>query len=92
MAERNFQSKVVQWLRAKGCYVIVTDGRPAGVPDVVALFDGGGWCALEIKKSSREKYQPLQKLTIKKLDDMFCSKAVYPENWEETKIELSKII
>lgn len=95
MIEKNFQSKVVKWLKQKGCYVLTTTvhpGIPDGCPDIVALFDGGGWAALEIKKDVRAKFQPLQKATIEKLDKMFYSKAVYPENWEETKKELSKII
>jgi hypothetical protein len=92
MAESRFQAKVVIWLRQKGCYVIVTDGRPVGVPDVIALFNGGGWAALEIKKSAKSKFQPLQKITITKLDGMYYSKAVYPENWDEVKTELVKII
>lgn len=92
MAEAAFQNKVTKWLRQKGCYVIVTDGRPGGVPDVIALFNGGGWAALEIKKSPKEKYQPLQKLTIAKMDKMFFSRAVWPENWEDIKKELAQII
>lgn len=92
MAEKRFQSTVVKWLRLKGCYVIVTDGRPMGTPDVIALIDGGGWIALECKDSEKAKFQPLQKITIEKLNQMFYSKAVWPANWEETKIELAKII
>lgn len=92
MAESRFQTKVVKWLRLKGCYVIVTDGRPVGVPDVIALMNGGGWAALEIKESAKSKFQPLQKITISKLNGMYYSKAVCPENWEETKGELSGII
>lgn len=92
MAESRFQSKVVQWLRLKGLYVIVTDGRPVGVPDVVGLISGGGWVTLECKQSAKSKFQPLQKITINKLNEMYYSKAVYPENWEQTKKELEKII
>lgn len=92
MTESVFQTKVVNWLRKKGCYVIVTDGRPVGVPDVIALFDGGGWAALEIKKDAKSRFQPLQKATIAKLDGMYWSKAVHPQNWEETKEELCRMI
>lgn len=92
MAESRFQSKVVKWLRQKGCYVIVTDGLPVGVPDVVALFNGGGWATLECKDSAKSKFQPLQKVTIEKLDKMYYSRAVYPEIWDEVKSELEAII
>lgn len=94
-AESNFQRKVVQWLKQKGCYVMVITAQPGipdGCPDVIALIDGGGWVALECKASSKAKFQPLQKPTIAKLDKMFYSKAVYPENWNEIKKELEQII
>ena len=95
MAESNFQSKVVRWLRQKGCYVLVLSagpGIPDGMTDVLALIDGGGWVALEIKKDAKAKFQPLQKPTIAKLDKMYYSRAVYPENWEKIKAELTQII
>ncbi len=95
MAEASFQTKVVKWFRQKGCYVLVMSPRagiPDGCPDVIALFDGGGWAALELKKSAKEKFQPLQKPTIAKLDKMYYSRAVYPENWIEVKKELAEII
>lgn len=95
MAEASFQTKVVKWLRQKRCYVLTISPRPGipdGCPDIIALFPGGGWAALEVKKSAKEKFQPLQKPTIAKLNDMYFSKAIYPENWEETKEELNRII
>lgn len=95
MSESNFQSKVVKWLRQKGCYVLTTTvhpGIPDGCPDIVALIDGGGWITLECKTSKDAKFQPLQKATIAKLDRMFYSRAVWPENWEEIKRELTLII
>jgi len=95
MAESNFQTKVRTWLRQKGCYVLTITahpGIPDGCPDVIALVNGGGWIALECKKDAKSKFQPLQKATIKKLDDMYYSKAVWPENWGETKEELLRII
>lgn len=95
MAEQGFQTKVVRWLRQKGCHVIIMSavpGVPDGTPDVLALFDGGGWAALEIKASAKAKFRPLQKPTIAKLDKMFFSRAVYPENWKEIQEELNRII
>jgi len=95
MAESTFQNKVVGWLRQKGCYVLTTSPRPGipdGCPDVIALFNGGGWAALEIKTGEHAKFQPLQKPTIEKLDKMYYSRAVWPKNWEEVKKELQQII
>jgi len=95
MAESNFQSKVKLWLKQKGCFVLVlspTAGIPDGMPDILALIDGGGWIALECKANAKAKFRPLQKPTIEKLNKMFYSRAVYPENWNEVKDELSNII
>lgn len=104
MAESNFQKKVSLWLRQKGCFVLIISagpGIPDGSPDIIALFPGGGWAALEAKakypyrkdgQPLKGAFRPLQIPTIKKLDDMYYSKAVYPENWEEVKKELSQII
>jgi len=92
--EASFQTKVIKYLKAKGAYVIKTGGlgTPDGCPDVIALLDGGGWVALEVKASKSAKFQPLQKLTIKKLDDMFYSRATWPENWDDIKKELEQVI
>ena len=95
MAESNFQSKVKLWLKQKGCYVLILSagpGIPDGMTDILALVPGGGWIALECKKDAKAKFRPLQKPTIAKLNEMYFAKAVYPENWEETKKELSQII
>jgi len=95
MSESNFQSKIVKWLRQKGCFVLILSavpGVPDGMTDVLALIPGGGWAALEIKASKRSKFRPLQKQTISKLDGMYYARAVYPENWEIIKAELTQII
>jgi len=104
MAESNFQKKVATWLRQKGCYVITTTvlpGVPTGCPDVLALFPGGGWATLETKAETpyrkdgiakKGAFRPLQQETIKKLDEMYYSRAVWPGNWEKIKQELSQII
>ena len=93
--ESRLQSDIVKWLRQKGCYVLTITARPGipdGCPDVIALVAGGGWIALEVKKGPNEKFQPLQKPTIKKLDAMYFSRAVWPQNWAEVKKELLAII
>lgn len=95
MAESKFQSIVTNWLKKKGCFVLTTTvlpGIPTGCPDVIALMPGGGWVALECKKDAKSKFRPLQKETIKKLNEMYFSRAVYPENWDEVKKELEAII
>lgn len=92
--EATLQSKIIKHLEKQGCYVIKTGGpgTPNGCPDIIALMDGGGWFALEVKSSKNAKFQPLQRQTIDKLDDMYFSAVVYPENWEEVKAELENYL
>lgn len=94
MSEANLQSKVVKFLKGKGCYVIKTRagvGTPDGCPDIIALLEGC-WIAIEIKGSKTSKYQPLQKETIKLLDSWSYAKVVYPDNWPEVKKELEVML
>lgn len=89
--EAKLQSQIIKWLKSKGCYVIKTQpgpGTPVGCPDILALLDGGGWFALEVKEAEKSKFQPLQKETISKLNDMYYSTVVYPENWNDIKKQL----
>ena len=92
--ESVFQSTVIKYLKSRGCYVIKTGGlgTPNGCPDIIALMDGGGWLALETKASKTAKFQPLQKKTIEKLDNMYYSRVVYESNWKEIKKEILQIM
>lgn len=94
MSEAYLQSKLVKFLRGKGCYVIKTQpgpGVPAGCPDILFMKDGF-WGGLEVKASKTAKYQPLQKQTIEKLDSWSWCKAVYPENSSEIMDELKILL
>ncbi|HYG84597.1 MAG TPA: hypothetical protein VD907_07025 [Verrucomicrobiae bacterium] len=93
MTERQLQSKIIKYLKGKGCYVIKTGGvgTPDGCPDIIALC-GGLWFALEVKGSARSKYQPLQKITLERLNNWSYAKVVYPENWPEIKEELELML
>ena len=92
--ESDLQSKVVKYLRGKGCYVIKTRpgvGTPDGCPDIIALLEGL-WIALEVKGSAKAQYQPLQKATLEKLDDWSWAKVVYPDNWEDVRAALELML
>lgn len=94
MSEAYLQSKVVKYLKSKGCYVIKTTpgpGTPVGCPDVIFMKEGF-WGGLEVKASKTSKFQPLQKQTIELLDKQSWCKPVYPENWAEIRIELDGIL
>lgn len=92
--ESVFQAKVIKWLKEQGCYVIknsAVSGVPTGCPDLV-FFKEGFYGFIECKPSSKSPYQPLQKLTLAKLDLWSWARAVYPENWEEIQKELVVIL
>lgn len=95
MIESKFEREFCQWLVRKGCYVIKNQagpGVPKGTPDRTVLMPGGGWAMLEFKRKKTAPFQPLQKEQIKRLDDMWYSRAVYPENADEIKAEIEAML
>lgn len=92
--ESELQSKVVKYLRSKGCYVIKTRpgvGTPHGCPDIIALLEGM-WLAIEVKASAKSVFQPLQLDTIKKLDNWSYAKVVHSGNWNEIQKQLEGML
>lgn len=92
--ESVFQSKVIKWLKEQGCYVIknsAVSGVPTGCPDIV-FFKEGFYGFIEVKRTAKSPFQPLQKETLAKLDNWSWAKAVYPENWDEIRIKLELIL
>lgn len=92
--ESSLQSKIIKFLKSQNCYVIKTKpgpGVPDGCPDIIALC-GGLWIAIEVKASEKTKFQPLQEITIEKLNNESWAKVVYPENWQEVKAELEMML
>jgi Holliday junction resolvase len=94
MTENQLQSKVLKWLRSKDAYVIKTQpgaGTPTGCPDIIFLKEGF-WGCIEVKKSATAKFQPLQQLTIMKLQDWSYCRVVYPDNWDTIRAELQSML
>ena len=92
--ESKLQTEISKWLRSRGCYVLVvqpTAGVPTGCPDIIALYSGG-FIALEVKQDEKSHFQPLQRETLAKLDEMQYARAVWFDNWELIKVELSSIL
>lgn len=85
--ESAFEKEVVKFLKSKGCDVFKMRYAPEGTPDRLFLKEGF-WGMLEVKKSKDAPFRPLQPEKLKRYNDWSYAKAVYPENWEETKIEL----
>lgn len=104
MAESRFQTKVANHYRKKGCFVLVltvVPGIPTGTPDILVLIPGGGWLTFETKDKNpyrvdgiarKGAFRPLQQETIKKLDDMYYSRVIWPEIWDKIKEETNQII
>jgi Holliday junction resolvase len=92
--EAKLQKEIIKYLKSKGCFVVKLQsgpGVPTGSPDILALYEGA-WLCIEVKASEKARYQPLQKERLAKLDAWSWAKAVYPENWEETKLELDNFL
>ena len=74
MSESKFEADFCAKLRRKGCYVIKAKagfaGTPKGTPDRIVLMPGGGWAALEFKKSKDKPYQVLQEQQLARLKKM----------------------
>lgn len=92
--ESKLQTEIAQWLRSRGCYVMVIQpqaGIPTGCPDIIALYSGG-FIALEVKKDEKSHFQPLQRETLAILNSMQYAQAVWFDNWPEIKQELASIV
>ena len=92
--ERKVQSKLVKYLKSKGCYVIKTrpgPGVPVGCPDVIALHEGA-WFAFEVKADEDSEFQPLQEKTIEKLDSWGLAFIIHSDNYDEIIEELDYLL
>ena len=92
--EAAFQSKVISFLRRKGCYVVKLnqDAKSSvGDPDLFFCYKNlYGFC--EIKKSQDASFRPLQKEKLAMLKKWTFAEAVYPENFGLIKERLEALI
>jgi len=92
--EADFQSKVLKWLRSKGCIAYKMQQNATtriATPDILFIKEGF-WGAIECKASSRAKFQPGQKEMVAKLDGWSWARVAYPQNWDIIKDELEEIL
>lgn len=92
--EKDFQAKVIKYLRSKGCFVRKMQQNATtqvGVADVFFCIEGF-YGFIECKKSKTAKLRPGQKEFIDKMNSWSWAKICYPENWEEIRKELDSII
>lgn len=92
--EAKLQSAVIKWLKSQDAYVIknrAAPGVPVGCPDILFLFEGA-WGAIEVKRSVKAPYRTGQEVTLSRLSEWSpFVYTVYPENWAETKNQLTNL-
>lgn len=82
--ESRLQTKIVQFLKEHGAYVIknhAAPGVPVGCPDILALYETR-WLVIEVKASVSAGFRVGQRATLEHLKKW--STFVYvacPENW-----------
>lgn len=92
--EGRLQSTIAKHLKSKGCFVMVIQpqvGIPTGTSDIFFCKEGF-YGFIEVKASKTAKFQPLQKEFVEKMNDWSWARIVYPENWQEIKTELDKLL
>lgn len=92
--EADFQKKVIQWLKSKGCITLKYEANATtrvGIPDVFFCKEGF-YGFLECKKAKNSPIRPGQKEFIEKVDNWSYGKIIYPENFDEVKKELEEIL
>ncbi len=73
------------------CLVVRLDaGLRQGVPDMLLLFEGGFWAALEGKTSETSPHQPNQPYYVDLMDKLSFAAFIYPENEEAVLNELEQ--
>lgn len=92
--EKDFQAKVIRWLKSKGCVVLKYQQNATtrvGVADVFFCKEGF-YGFLECKKSKNAPLRPGQKQFIDKMNEWSYGAIIYPENFEKIKKELGEIL
>lgn len=92
--ETNLQTKIIKYLKSKKCYVIKTRpgaGIPDGCPDIIFMLEGF-WGAIEVKADPAADYQPLQEVTLERMNNWSWARRVDPMDWPTIKEELETIL
>ncbi len=73
------------------CMVVRLDAAlRQGIPDILLLFEGGFWAALEGKTSATADHQPNQPYYVDLMDKLCFAAFIYPENEEAVLNDLQK--
>ena len=92
--ESDFQAKIIRYLKARGCVALKYQQNAttiAGVADIVFFKEGFyGW--IEVKRAKNAPRRPGQEQFIQRMNEWSWARVVWPENWEETKKDLERIL
>jgi Holliday junction resolvase len=94
MTEKKLQSEIIKYLKDKGCFVMkcpAVAGIPTGTSDIFFCYEGF-YGFIEVKRSKKAKFRPLQKEFLEQIAEWSWAKAVYPENWPEIQAELEAML
>lgn len=73
------------------CMVVRLDANlRQGVPDMLLLFEGGFWAALEGKSNAKAPCQPNQPYYVDLMDKLCFAAFIYPENEKAVLDDLEK--
>lgn len=94
MLEKDFQAKVIRYLKSKGCFTWKMQQNAttqSGVADVFFCKEGF-YGFIECKKSKTSPLRPGQKEFIDKMNEWSYGVIAYPENFEKVKAELEEML
>lgn len=92
--EAELQTKIIRFLRSKGCMVFKQNASAysvKGTPDIFWFFEGM-YGAIEVKDHKNSKHQPGQDHWIQKFDEWSYGRFINNENWPEEKKKLEEIL
>lgn len=92
--EKRFETKIKDYLRSKGCYVLKTFGnayQAKGTPDLICCVNGH-FVAVEVK-AKNGKVSDLQWERISEINDANGTALVlYPKDFETFKIYIERLL
>lgn len=93
MKEAKLQAEIIKWLRSKGCFAMKPGGSgvPTGTSDIFFCLEGF-YGFIEVKKSKKANFQPLQPEFLDKMNEWSWARACWPENWPEVQAELEAML
>lgn len=94
MLEKDFQAKIIKYLKSKGCFVWKTQQNAttqAGVADIF-FCKGPVYGFMEVKKSRTAPLRPGQKEFIERMGRYTYAEKVCPETWETEKTKVEKLL